>query len=80
MKIGSVVVNRNDGYKDDERGLIHFKSSLEDTKMIFEDYDEFVDAARETFKDEIERSEAEQAAADDYAYEMYKENEWDDKK
>jgi len=28
MKIGSVVVNRNDGYKDYERGLIHFKSSL----------------------------------------------------
>ena len=28
MKIGSVVVNRNDGYKDYERGLIHFKSAL----------------------------------------------------
>ena len=62
------------------KNQFNFKSSLEDTKMIFEDYDEFIDAARETFKDEIERSEAEQAAADDYAYEMYKENEWDDKK
>ena len=29
MKIASVVVNRNDGYKDFERGLIYFKSSLE---------------------------------------------------
>ena len=28
MKIASVVVNRNDGYKDFERGLIHFKSML----------------------------------------------------
>jgi len=28
MKITSVVVNRNDGYKDLERGLIHFKSML----------------------------------------------------
>ncbi len=27
MKIASVVVNRNDGYKDFERGLIHFKST-----------------------------------------------------
>tara|TARA_B100001057_G_scaffold403851_1_gene416251 strand:- start:509 stop:1711 length:1203 start_codon:yes stop_codon:yes gene_type:complete len=62
------------------KNQFNFKSSLEDTKMIFEDYDEFIDAARETFKDEIERSEAEQAAADDAAYEMYKENEWDDKK
>jgi hypothetical protein len=32
MKIGVVVVNRNDGYKDFERGLIHFKSML-DTLM-----------------------------------------------
>jgi hypothetical protein len=29
MKVGVVVVNRNDGYKDYERGIIHFKSSLE---------------------------------------------------
>jgi hypothetical protein len=29
MKLGVVVVNRNDGYKDYERGLIHFKSMLE---------------------------------------------------
>ncbi len=29
MKVGVVVVNRNDGYKDFERGIIHFKSSLE---------------------------------------------------
>jgi hypothetical protein len=29
MKIGVVVVNRNDGYKDFERGLIYFKSALE---------------------------------------------------
>ena len=29
MKIASVVVNRNDGYKDFERGLIYFKSALE---------------------------------------------------
>tara|TARA_Y100001963_G_C6775215_1_gene447018 strand:+ start:645 stop:1523 length:879 start_codon:yes stop_codon:yes gene_type:complete len=29
MKIGSVVVNRNDGYKDFERGIIHFKTFLE---------------------------------------------------
>jgi len=29
MKLGSVVVNRNDGYKDNERGIIHFKSMLE---------------------------------------------------
>ena len=29
MKIASVVVNRNDGYKDFERGLIHFKSMLD---------------------------------------------------
>ena len=28
MKIGSVVVNRNDGFKDFERGIIHFKSFL----------------------------------------------------
>ena len=28
MKIASVVVNRNDGYKDFERGLIHFKSMI----------------------------------------------------
>lgn len=25
MKIASVVVNRNDGYKDLERGILHFK-------------------------------------------------------
>ena len=25
MKIASVVVNRNDGYKDLNRGIIHFK-------------------------------------------------------
>ena len=29
MKIGVVVVNRNDGYKDYERGIIHFKSMLD---------------------------------------------------
>lgn len=29
MKLGVVVVNRNDGYKDYERGIIHFKSMLE---------------------------------------------------
>lgn len=29
MKIGVAVVNRNDGYKDFERGLIHFKSMLD---------------------------------------------------
>jgi hypothetical protein len=29
MKVGVVVVNRNDGYKDFERGLIHFKSMLD---------------------------------------------------
>ena len=29
MKIGVVVINRNDGYKDFERGLIHFKSMLD---------------------------------------------------
>jgi hypothetical protein len=29
MKIGVVVVNRNDGYKDFERGLIHFKAMLD---------------------------------------------------
>ncbi len=29
MKIASVVVNRNDGYKDFDRGLIYFKSALE---------------------------------------------------
>jgi hypothetical protein len=29
MKIGVVVVNRNDGYKDFERGIIHFKSMLD---------------------------------------------------
>jgi hypothetical protein len=29
MKLGVVVVNRNDGYKDFERGLIHFKSMLD---------------------------------------------------
>ena len=29
MKIGSVCVNRNDSYKDNERGLIHFTSCLE---------------------------------------------------
>jgi hypothetical protein len=29
MKLGVVVVNRNDGYKDNERGVIHFKSMLE---------------------------------------------------
>jgi hypothetical protein len=29
MKIGAVVINRNDGYKDFERGLIHFKSMLD---------------------------------------------------
>ena len=29
MKIGSVVVNRNDGYKDFERGIIHFKTFIE---------------------------------------------------
>ena len=29
MKIASVVVNRNDGYKDFERGIIHFKSMVE---------------------------------------------------
>ena len=28
MKVGVVVVNRNDGYKDFERGLIHFKSMI----------------------------------------------------
>ena len=28
MKIASVVVNRNDGYKDFERGLIHFNSMV----------------------------------------------------
>ncbi len=29
MKIASVTVNRNDGYKDFERGLIHFKSMVD---------------------------------------------------
>lgn len=29
MKVGVVVVNRNDGYKDFERGLIHFKSMID---------------------------------------------------
>ena len=29
MKIASAVVNRNDGYKDTERGLIHFLSMLD---------------------------------------------------
>jgi hypothetical protein len=29
MKVGVVVVNRNDGYKDYERGIIHFKSMIE---------------------------------------------------
>jgi hypothetical protein len=29
MKLGVIVVNRNDGYKDYERGIIHFKSMLE---------------------------------------------------
>jgi len=29
MKLGVVVVNRNDGYKDFERGIIHFKSMLD---------------------------------------------------
>ena len=29
MKLGVVVINRNDGYKDFERGLIHFKSMLD---------------------------------------------------
>ena len=29
MKLGVIVVNRNDGYKDFERGLIHFKSMLD---------------------------------------------------
>ena len=29
MKIASVTVNRNDGYKDFKRGLIHFKSMVE---------------------------------------------------
>ena len=29
MKIASVVVNRNDGYKDFERGIIHFKLMTE---------------------------------------------------
>lgn len=29
MKLGAIIVNRNDGYKDFERGLIHFKSMLE---------------------------------------------------
>ena len=29
MKIGAVVVNRNDGYKDFERGIIHFKSMVD---------------------------------------------------
>jgi len=28
MKLGVVVVNRNDGYKDFERGIIHFKSMI----------------------------------------------------
>jgi hypothetical protein len=28
MKLGVVVVNRNDGYKDFERGIIHFKSMV----------------------------------------------------
>ena len=29
MKIASITVNRNDGYKDFERGLIHFKSMID---------------------------------------------------
>jgi hypothetical protein len=29
MKLGVVVVNRNDGYKDYDRGIIHFRSMLE---------------------------------------------------
>jgi hypothetical protein len=29
MKIGVLVVNRNDGYKDFERGIMHFKSMIE---------------------------------------------------
>lgn len=29
MKVGVVVVNRNDGYKDFERGIIHFKSMID---------------------------------------------------
>jgi hypothetical protein len=29
MKLSSIMVNRNDGYKDFKRGIIHFKSMLE---------------------------------------------------
>ena len=29
MKIASVTVNRNDGYKDFTRGILHFKSMTE---------------------------------------------------
>lgn len=29
MKLGSIVVNRNDGYKDHKRGLVHFLSMLD---------------------------------------------------
>ena len=35
MSVGAVVVNRNDGYKDFERGIIHFKSMLDTFDEVF---------------------------------------------
>ena len=46
MKIGSVVVNRNDGYKDFERGIIHFKTFIES----FDDVTKRLDQTVESFE------------------------------
>jgi hypothetical protein len=35
MSVGAVVVNRNDGYKDFERGIIHFRSMLDTFDEVF---------------------------------------------
>jgi len=45
MKIASVVVNRNDGYKDFERGLIHFKSMVRSFDEV--NYVDWIDNEKE---------------------------------
>jgi hypothetical protein len=57
-KVSDKVVNFYSSKKIDlpwnlRKNQFNFRSSEEDTKMIFEDYDEFMDEAREAVKEEI---------------------------
>ena len=60
-----------------DKYLFNFKSSIENSKMIFEDYDEFMEAARDEVNAELE-SEHQDMAADSYR-DMIREDQVDDK-